>query len=272
MTTEAAATAAASSASTVPATLTYETLRLQNADTSNAIINYLSMNQQFIDLSLKEGKLIQIRDDEDNDKLKVGIEYAQKKGVIDVNYVPQPYTVIDVYNKTPEEVADTILQYVQDHPEPHTSNSGDSGGGCDRGYVIVLVGLSGTGKGTTVAQLVTKLQQQEYNVITWSNGNIFRCVTLLATTYWEDLLQKQGSADEPFNKDIVLTKENIEMFMNMISFEKNASTEKYDIKLNGFQYDNLWISDIQNTLLKSSTVSKHIPTVAELTQVRGIFR
>jgi hypothetical protein len=69
----------------------------------------------------------------------------------------------------------------------------------------------------------------------------------------------------------VLTKENIEMFMNMISFEKNSSTQKYDIKLNGFQFDNLWISDIQNTLLKSSTVSKHIPTVAELTQVRMLM-
>jgi GTPase SAR1 family protein len=200
--------------------------------------------------------------------LKVGIEYAQMKGVIDVNYVPQPYVAIDVYNKTPEDVADTILQYVQDHPE----NSDD--GSSDSGYVIVLVGLSGTGKGTTVTQLVTKLQQQQYNVITWSNGNIFRCVTLLATTYWEDLQkpkQSDASSDEPFNKDVVLTKDNIEMFMNMISFEKNASTQKYDIKLNGFQFENLWISDIQNTLLKSSTVSKHIPTVAELTQVRMIY-
>jgi hypothetical protein len=252
-------------------TLTYDILKLQNADTSNAIINYLSTNQLFIDLSMKEGELIQIRDDEDNDKLKVGIEYAQKKGVIDVNYVPQPYIVIDVYNQTPEEVADTILQYVQDHPE----NSDDGSSSNDSGYVIVLVGLSGTGKGTTVTQLVTKLQQQQYNVITWSNGNIFRCVTLLATTYWDDL-QKQGqqvdtSNEEPFNKDAVLTKENIEMFMNMISFEKNANTEKYDIKLNGFQFENLWISDIQNTLLKSSAVSKHIPTVAELTQVRFLL-
>ena len=247
-------------------TISYDTLQQQNADTSNAIINYLSSNQLFIDLSLKEGNLIQIRDDEDNDKLKVGIEYAQKKGVIDVNFVPQPYISIDVYNKTPEEVADTILQYVQDHPK--NNDEGNSG---DSGYVIVLVGLSGTGKGTTVTQLVTKLQQQEYNVITWSNGNIFRCVTLLATTYWEGL-QKENyvdtSSDEPFNKDSVLTKENIEMFMNMISFEKNPNTQKYDIKLNGFQFENLWISDIQNTLLKSSAVSKHIPTVAELTQVR----
>ena len=253
-------------------TITYEILQLQNADTSNAIINYLSANQLFIDLSLKEGKLIQIRDDEDNDKLKVGIEYAQKKGVIDVNFVPQPYIAIDVYNKTPEEVADSILQYVHDHPLS-TNDSGD-GSSSESGYVIVLVGLSGTGKGTTVTQLVTKLQQQQYNVITWSNGNIFRCVTLLATTFWEELQQqeqKQGvHDDEPFNKEIVLTKENIETFMNMISFEKNTSSQKYDIKLNGFQYDNLWISDIQNTLLKSSTVSKHIPTVAELTQVRPL--
>ena len=253
-------------------TLTYDILQRQNAETSNAIIHFLSTNPSFIELAEKEGKLIQIRDDEDNEKLKVGIEYAQKKGVIDVNYVPQPYISIDVYQKTPNDVAEVILQYVRDHPREATTENDDNNNNNNNsnssGYVIVLVGLSGTGKGTTVTQLVSKLQQLDYHVITWSNGNIFRCVTLLATTYWEQQQQQQNSPDEPFQKDVVLTKENIEMFMNMISFAKNPTTHQFDIQLNGFQYENLWISEIQNTLLKSSTVSKHIPTVAELTQVR----
>jgi hypothetical protein len=75
---------------------------LQNAETSNAIIEYFHSNEQFIELSHKEGTLIQIRDDEDDQKLKVGIVYAQEKGVIDPNYIPEPYTQIDVCNMTPE--------------------------------------------------------------------------------------------------------------------------------------------------------------------------
>ena len=46
------------------------------------------------------------------------------------------------------------------------------------GGVLALVGLSGTGKGTTVEKLKSKLP----NAITWSNGNIFRSLTLLAVS------------------------------------------------------------------------------------------
>jgi hypothetical protein len=248
--------------------ISYDVLQLQNADTSNAIIHYFETNHQFIELSEKEGTLIQIRDEEDDEKLKDGIIYAQKKGVIDLHYIPEPYIQMDVSTMTPNMVADTILQYVNnDHPISTKSNNNDNG------YVIVLVGLSGTGKGTTVTQLVTKLQLQQYNVITWSNGNIFRCITLLATSYWQDQQLQQHDQEsnmDSFDKDIVLTKENIQIFMNMLSFEKNPFTNQYDICINdnnGNTYQNVWVSDIQNTILKSSIVSKFIPTVAELIQV-----
>lgn len=45
--------------------------------------------------------------------------------------------------------------------------------------VLVLVGLSGTGKGTTVDILKKKLP----NTTSWSNGNVFRSLTLLAATF-----------------------------------------------------------------------------------------
>ena len=47
----------------------------------------------------------------------------------------------------------------------------------------VLQGLSGTGKGTTVA----KLQQMLPRCTAWSNGNVFRALTLLAVTRCEQL-------------------------------------------------------------------------------------
>ena len=62
---------------------------------------------------------------------------------------------------------------------------GDGGGRCSP-WVCArrsppAEGLSGTGKGTTVA----KLQSLLPNASCWSNGNIFRALTLLAVTYCE---------------------------------------------------------------------------------------
>eukprot|EP00954_Amorphochlora_amoebiformis_P003690 286652-Amorphochlora_amoeboformis.AAC.1 len=75
---------------------------------------------------------------------------------------------IDVIGKSPEEVADEIIEILQDAP--------------DKGCVMTLEGLSGTGKGTTVSMLKKKLP----NATTWSNGDIFRSITLLATKHAEE--------------------------------------------------------------------------------------
>merc|ERR1712008_424016 len=56
---------------------------------------------------------------------------------------------------------------------------GSVGDAANTGCVIVLVGLSGTGKGTTVAKIRSRLD----NSMTWSNGNIFRSLTLLTATF-----------------------------------------------------------------------------------------
>ena len=98
--------------------------------------------------------------------------------------------------------------------------------------------------------------------MTWSNGNIFRSVTLLAATYCEQN-QKDG---EEFDITKALTKENLESFMNMLSFGKfGDSGASYDTRINGLGLD-LLVSQVQNTDLKSPKVSKNIPTVAEKTQ------
>jgi flagellar biosynthesis GTPase FlhF len=151
--------------------ISHKTLQKQNAETSNAIIEHYKDSAAFAYLSKHEGDSTIQRDNEDGVKLEKGIEFAKSKGVIDPDYVPEPYLELDVLGKTPETVAGTILDKIK-------QGSGDS----NSGSVIVLCGLSGTGKGTTVTKLRQKLEQEEgKKVVTWSNGNIFRSVTLVST-------------------------------------------------------------------------------------------
>ena len=115
-------------------TITYAILKEQNATTSNAIIEHYESNTSFQKLSKFEGDSTIQRDREDDIKLAKGIAFAQKKGVLDPHHVPQPYTEIDVLGKTPQDVAQIIMNQI----------SGASSKG--KGSVIVLCGLSGTGK------------------------------------------------------------------------------------------------------------------------------
>lgn len=229
-------------------TVSLSTLKKQNAETSNAIIEHYQSNPAFQALAKHEGDLTLSRDQEDAVKLQKGIDYAKEKGVIDPNYVPEPYVTIDVLGKTPAQVADEILKTTL------KDSSAD-----DTGSVIVLCGLSGTGKGTTVSKLREQLESEHNKqVVTWSNGNIFRSVTLLAVTWCE---QQEGM--DGFDKEKALTKENLQSFMNMLSFGKFDG--KYDTRIHGLGLDML-ISQVQNTELKGPKVSKNIPTCAEVTQ------
>ena len=234
--------------------LTYPLLTAQNATTTNTIINHYATSSLFTTLATYEGSSISQRDAEDDIKLQKGIDIAKAKGVIDPNFVPEDYIVIDVLGKNPEEVADEILGTVR--KTSSSDNDGESSGG---GGVVVICGLSGTGKGTTVTTLQQKLQNEEgKQVVCWSNGNIFRSVTYLAATWCE-----QHNEDDITK---ALTKENLAEFMNMLSFGKfkNDGTQ-YDTKICGLGLDCL-VSDVQNTELKGPKVSKNIPTVAEVTQ------
>jgi hypothetical protein len=244
-------------------------LKKQNAETSAAVIDLFlasdgdensSSRDGFERLAVYEGHLTVTRDREDDEKLVKGIDFAKGKGVIDPNFVPEPYVPIDVLGKTPDSVADTILQAVKTSADGSSNNNNNG----DKGLVIVLVGLSGTGKGTTVTKLRQKLEVAGRSVVTWSNGNIFRSVTLLAATWCEQNCSGSDGGGK-FDKDRALTKENLASFMGMLSFGKNPDGV-YDTRIQGLGLD-LWVSQVQNTDLKAPKVSKNIPTVAEFTQV-----
>jgi len=225
---------------------TYDVLTEQNATTTNAIIDYFSSSSDFTALAEAEGAGILQRDAEDASKLQKGIEFAKAKGVVDPDFVPEPYITIDVLGKTPDDVADDILARVKSE-------------GADGGGVVVLCGLSGTGKGTTVAKLQQKLVEDEgKQVVCWSNGNVFRSATLLAATWCE---QQEGI--DGFDAEKALTKENLASFMGILEFVKFNG--KFDTKIQGLGIDML-VSEVQNTELKAPKVSKNIPTVAEQTQ------
>merc|ERR1740117_1787311 len=105
------------------------------------------------------------RDDEDGEKLAKGVQIGIDKGVLSADVQVEPITKVSVTGKTADVIADEIIAALGDAPS--------------KGCVVSLQGLSGTGKGTTVAKLKEKLP----NATTWSNGNLFRSLTLLAVTY-----------------------------------------------------------------------------------------
>lgn len=110
-----------------------------------------------------------------------------------------------------------------------------------------------------MATLQEKLiDEDKKQVVCWSNGNVFRSVTLLAVTWCEQQDDCNG-----FDPARALTKENLTSFMQMLEFGKFNG--KVDTKITGLGLD-LLVSEVQNTALKDPKVSKNIPTVAEVTQ------
>ena len=114
---------------------------------------------------------------EDARKLQAGVELSIASGQLARQDAPPAYMSIDVMGKTPDEVCDIILR--------------DMGAAVrDSGGIVVLCGLSGTGKGTTVRRLGARLAAGKSTA--WSNGNVFRSLTLLAATWCEQ--QQPGGA------------------------------------------------------------------------------
>lgn len=219
--------------------LTREIIEQQDATTSSCIISCLSSSAEFDKLANFEGNLISLRDEEDGYKLAAGIKISIDRGSLPSDHIAEPYKCIDVLGKTPEEVAQVIVADVAD--AAHT------------GSVVVMCGLSGTGKGTTVA-LLSKIFP---NCTSWSNGNVFRSITLLAATWCEQ------NGFPSFDADAALSDENIGAFMKMLTFEKIDGN--WDVIICGLGL-NTSVGKIQNTTLKSTKVATNIPTVARLTQ------
>lgn len=219
------------------AAINFEQLQAQNDMTSNAIIGAFESDPLFNNFSRNEMEGILQRDKEDDEKLAAGIAKAVAKGVIPKDPPVEDIFIIDVMGKSADAVGAIIVQQLGDAPKS--------------GCVLVLQGLSGTGKGTTV----DKLQKILPNSVCWSNGNVFRSLTLLAVTHCE-----QNGLE--FGTD-VLTPELLQKLVGCLTFGKFEG--KFDIQIKGYGYDML-VSQVANTTLKEPRVGKNIPTVAEVTQ------
>lgn len=222
--------------------MTASLLLQQDAETSNAIIALLRRDTGFQRLSEQEGSDIIKRDQEDDEKLDKGIQLSISRGVL--QKIPPPkVTKINVIGLTPQDVVEKICS---------------TGAGGEGGCIIVLQGMSGTGKGTTAAELLKKMPRS----YAWSNGNVFRSLTLLAVSEYGDRVKAEAAA--------VMTPENVAKWMGKLQFKQTeagskGAAPKYDIfiAVNG---QNLRVSEIQNTKLKEPSVGKAIPSVAEYTQ------
>lgn len=217
--------------------LTREILMKEDDATSNAVISIFETQRDFQALSQAEAAGIRRRDEEDDEKLATGIKFAVAKKVIPASVQVEGTKKIDVKGRTAEEVAKEIVQAI--------------GSAKDTGCIVVLQGLSGTGKGTTVSKLQQKLPKSK----SWSNGNLFRALTLLAVTHCE---QKRT----PLTPD-VLTPALLAELMQMLTFA--LVNGEYDIKVEGLGLSCI-VSGICNTKLKDPRVSQHIPMVAQFTQ------
>lgn len=218
--------------------VTGATLAKQNSETSQAILTAYADNPVFQGLSERLTNEIMARDKEDGDKLGNGIKKAVDKGVLPAKVDVEATTKVLVSGKSADEVADEIIAKLGDAPS--------------KGCVLVLQGLSGTGKGTTVAKLKEKLPKAQ----TWSNGNVFRSLTLLAVTWAE----KEGKTLEE-----ALTAEKLKEFCGMLEFNKFGDSTIFDVKIEGLGLK-YFVSEVEKTVLKDSKVAKNIPTVAEVTQ------
>ena len=224
--------------------LSLKLLQKGDDETSAAVIAAFGHSATFKAFAKREMQGILARDNEDDQKLAEGITMAIAKGAVPSDVPIEPLRKIDVLGKSADAVADEIITALGDAPK--------------RGCVLVLQGLSGTGKGTTVAKLQSKLP----NASTWSNGNVFRALTLLAVNHCE----KHGLA---FSAD-ALTPQLLRELVGCLHFERKpskaaAAAPEFDVRIEGPGLKCL-VSEVQNTLLKDAKVSKNIPTVARVTQ------
>lgn len=218
------------------AQISAEVLAKQDSTTSQAILEAYAGDATFQKLSERLCKEIVDRDTQDGEKLAKGIDLAVEKGVLPADVEVEPTAKVNVSGKTADAVADEIIAALGDAPS--------------KGCVMTLQGLSGTGKGTTVAKLSEKLPKAQ----TWSNGNVFRSLTLLAVTHCE----KEGC-----NLDDALQPEMLKTFCDMLEFDKFDG--KFDVKIEGLGLK-YFVTEVEKTVLKESKVGKNIPTIAEVTQ------
>jgi len=187
---------------TTSGSITAAVIATQDSTMSQAILEAYDMNPKFLQLAVRLSKEIAARDAEDSEKLEKGVQLAVDKGVLsaDVDLELEDVIKVRVSTKSADEVADEII--------------GHLGGAASEGCIVLLHGLSGTGKGTTVAKLQDKLP----NAVTWSNGNIFRSLTLLVQLY---CTQNSVGIEE------ALRPSTLAKFCGMLEFDR--FNDKFDV-------------------------------------------
>lgn len=216
--------------------LPLQVLRRQDDETSSRIVQVLTSHASFSDLSKREGQDIVQRDREDEVKLAVGIKLAVAKGVLPGDLAPPQAFRISVVGKSADRVCSELVSHLGDL---HTA----------AGRAIVLQGLSGTGKGTTVKKLQVILPK----CVCWSNGNVFRTAT------W--LLNSQAAKEGAEFSSSFLTPQRLAAVFERLSFERFSDTD-YDVVIDKVTR----VASIANTELKAPIISSRVPTVAEQTQ------
>jgi len=210
------------------------TLEKQNYETTAAVIGAFAQHPSFAAYAQRVAEQIRGRDREDEERLARGIQFAVDKQVLPAVARAQPVCRIDMEGRSVDDVCDEILDALGQAPS--------------RGCVVTFQGLSGIGKGTIVASL----QQLLPSCSTWSNGNVFRSLTLLAVM---DAERKRCTLEE------VLTPELLGSYIGMLHLVDDNG--KFDIQINGMGVS-LRVSEIVNT--KFQAISSWIPTVAECAQ------
>lgn len=214
---------------------------LSNSYYTNHIISRLKHDNRFKQLSRYELESIQCRDKEDADKIKSGIEYSINKNYISpIGKLPQ-YCPIIADNKTTEEICSDIqkqLKKTNGKKEP-----------------LILVGLSGTGKGTTAKALHQHIKQS----LLWSNGNIFRII------YWQCL--DRGITKNKYQQGKI-TDEDIDATILKILDKVSVQivNEKIDIICTTHDGKNYHIHEIENSILKDPSVESMVEFLAGKTQ------
>ena len=171
-----------------------------------------------------------LRDKEDEDKLAKGVAEAVARGVLQEHPRVEPVFPIEAEGKSVRVIADEIRLKLGRAPE--------------NGCVVVIQGSSGTGKST----LVKKLKAGMPKAACWSNGNVFRALTLLALRMCPGDLKPEK-----------LTHQFLETLISHLEFGKFKGD--FDIQIKGLGQD-LLVSEITNTLLKEPEVGSFVPMVA----------
>ncbi|KPI89994.1 hypothetical protein ABL78_0854 [Leptomonas seymouri] len=213
--------------------LTLQILRQQDDVCSSCVLALLKDNAKFRNLSEGEGRGIIQRDNEDAEKLSDGIRISIRKGILSGQPDVSPVTKVNVVGLTAQEVTDKIIKEL-----PSLS-----------GNVIIIQGLSGTGKGTTVDKLKHALPK----CVTWSNGNVFRSYTYLCN----EMLQARGKeiTAESLTDDLLA---DVEKRVSFVKCDDGTFQTMLDGKTR--------VADVQNTILKTPLISAKVPTVAQQMQ------